>query len=263
MKDSAGTALDAEAGGRDDRSRYADAARATHWFAFSRWMCLVFLRVFYRLRREGSHLIPSDGPVLLVANHQSFLDPPIVGTLCMHRAIHFVARIGLFQNKFFSWLITSYNSIPIRENTGDIAAMKEAIRRLERGAAVLIFPEGSRTEDGRMTEFKRGVSILLKRASCPVVPIAIEGAFEAWPRGQKRPLLFGARIATRAAEPIPHDELLADGVENALRRLEAVIDAMRLELRAELRAHSQGEFPPQGAADVPSYSAPGSRDRTA
>lgn len=245
-------------GGAISRADAEAAARATPWYAFSRWTTLMLLRLFYRIHREGSHHIPGVGPVLLVANHQSFLDPPAIATLCMHRATHFVARIGLFQNKFFSWLITSYNSIPIRENTGDIAAMKEAIRRLDRGAAVLIFPEGSRTDDGRMTEFKRGVSILLKRASCPVVPIAIEGAFEAWPRERKWPRLFGTRFALRAAPPIDHDVLLAQGVDAALRRLETIIDAMRLELRAELRARTAGRFPPPGPADMPSYSSPAS-----
>lgn len=240
--------------GGGERRGGDDAARATLWFALSRFVSLQFLRLFFRYRRHGAHHIPATGAVLLVANHQSYLDPPLVGTLCMHRAVHFVARLGLFGNKFFSWLITSYNSIPIRENTGDIAAMKEAIRRLEMGAAVLIFPEGSRTEDGSMTEFKRGVSILLKRASCPVVPIAVEGAFEAWPRSRRWPRVLVTRVASKAAPPIPHDELLKDGTDAALRRLEGIIDAMRLELRAELRAESGGKYPPAGPGDRPSYS---------
>lgn len=221
------------------------------FFAFCRAAAQFVLWILYRVRVSGRENIPPTGPLLIIANHQSFLDPPLVSAFITNRHIDFIARAGLFRFGPFARLITALNSVPIAEQGGDTAAMKEALRRLAMGRAVLIFPEGSRSPDGAMRPFKRGAAVLVKRSSCPVLPVVVEGAFDAWPRSRPRPFLFGRRIAIRYGRPIPHDELMRDGPDAALRRLEREIDAMRLQLRAELRARTRGRLPAPGPGDAP------------
>jgi 1-acyl-sn-glycerol-3-phosphate acyltransferase len=202
------------------------------FFELIRMLAAAAMILLYRLRWRGGSNVPRTGPLLIVANHQSFLDPPMVGVMCAPRHLDFIARGGLFENPSFARLITALNSIPIKEDGGDVAAMKEALARLAQGKAVLIFPEGSRTHDGNMVGFKRGVSVLVKRANCPVLPVGIDGPFEVWPRARKVPRLFGIRIAGVIGRPIPHDELLRDGPDAALRRLEREVSALADQARA-------------------------------
>lgn len=211
--------------------------------------------VFYRWRAQGREHIPRKGPLLVVANHQSYLDSCGVGCALTPWVVAHVARSGLYRSRFFGWLIGNLNTIPIRseDGEGDTAAMKEILRRLAAGHCVIIFPEGSRSIDGRMSPFKPGTALIVKRAACPVIPAAIEGAFDAWPRARKRPRLLGARLAVKFAPPISAEELVRIGPRESLRIIERRIDAMRLELRAELRRRSGGRFPPPGPADEPSF----------
>jgi len=234
------------------RSRRPHSSLWSLWFfRFVRKLARVALSVVYRIRVEGVERVPSAGAVLIAANHQSFLDPPAIGGVVRHRQCDFIARGGLFKFRPFAWLITNLNSIPLRENEPDAAAIKEILRRLDQGSVVLIFPEGMRSPDGAMRTFSRGVALLVKRSNCPVLPAAIEGAFDAWPRQRKFPRLFGQRLAVKFGTPIPHEELLRDGPDAALRRLEREIDAMRLELRAELRSATRGRYPGPGPGDEP------------
>lgn len=223
------------------------------WETLARWLMIVI----FRWRAHDRHNVPKHGPLLVVANHQSYLDSTCVG--CGLRpwvAVH-VARSGLYKGGLFDWLIRHLNTIPIRSESGDgdAAAMKEIIRRLGQGNCVIIFPEGSRTHDGRMSPFKPGVALIIKRARCAVLPAAIEGGFDAWPRGRKGPRLFGPRLAVKYGRAIAADELLAEGARESLHRLEREIDRMRLELRAELRRRTRGAFPPKGPGDNPSFEA--------
>lgn len=218
-----------------DTDRQPDAGeRATPVYRTARIISHVLLTILYGLRRHGIEHVPERGPLLLVSNHESFLDPPIIGVSIPHRVMHSMARAGLFEWPILGFLIRRMHTISIEEQGGDIAAMKKAIGALKEGEVVLIFPEGSRTPDGRMHEFKRGVSVLLRRSRCPVAPVGVVGAFEAWPRFRRLPRLFGPRIAVRIGEPTPHDELLRDGPDEALRRLEREIAVIRADLRREL-----------------------------
>ena len=218
-------------------------------YAFARNVCVALFTLLYRFRVYGSRRLPADGPVLLVANHQSYLDPPAIGVGVSHRHLDYIARLGLFEGKVLAWLLTQFNSLPIREQGGDAGAIKEILRRLEAGRAVLIFPEGTRTDDGAMTEFKRGIAVLVKRSMCPVIPVAVEGCFDAWPRHRTWPRFWGKRVAVSFGRPIAHEELMKDGADAALRRLEGETQRLRMGLRRLLRRQTGGRFPAPGPGD--------------
>jgi 1-acyl-sn-glycerol-3-phosphate acyltransferase len=213
------------------------------------------LRLTWRVRRRGHEHVPTSGPLLIAVNHQSHLDAPAVG--CgMDRHVNFIARQGLFKNPLFGSLIRLLNARPIKESGSDTAAIRESLALLAMGRCVLIFPEGSRSPDGTVRPFKRGVWLLLSKAKCPVLPVAVEGAFDAWPRGQHLPRLFGCRLAVRYGQPIPPEQLLALPPDQGLNLLRTTIDTLRLEARADLRHQSRGQYPAQGPADAPSTQPP-------
>ncbi len=195
---------------------------------------LLILMLLYRLQVRNAKNVPATGPVLIAANHQSYFDPPAIGTRVSSRQIDFVARSGLFTHSLLGGLFRFLNSIPVAEEGPDGAAIKEIIRRLRLGRCVMIFPEGSRTHDGSIQPFKRGVALLVKRAKCPVIPVAIEGAHKAWPREKKRPkLLFAPKIRVLYGEVISYDELMKDGADAALARIEREVRALHERLKDE------------------------------
>jgi 1-acyl-sn-glycerol-3-phosphate acyltransferase len=189
------------------------------------------LRIVFGTRGYESLNVPGSGPVLLASNHESFLDPPTIAVLLHHRHLEFIARGSLFKG-FFGWVIRNLNAIPLKDDSGDSGAIKEALRRLDVGRAVLIFPEGSRTPDGEMHDFKRGVALLVKKAKCPVVPVAISGAYERWPIHRKKPLWRGPRVRVLYGRPIPYDELMENGADAALERVRAEVVVLRDRLKA-------------------------------
>lgn len=223
--------------------------RHTLFYGFAAGVVRILMRFVYRARSFGARRVPATGAVLLVANHQSYLDPPLVGISVRNRHLDYLARAGLFEVPVLGGLLRGLNSVPIKEDGGDAAAIKEILRRLEKGYAVLIFPEGTRSPDGTMQPFKRGIAVLVKRAKCPVVPVAVEGCFDAWPRERARPRFVGQRVAVAFGDPIPHAELMVRGPDAALEQLQAQVGRLRIVLRRWLRRSSNGRFPPLGAAD--------------
>lgn len=192
---------------------------------------LLTLQTVFRLRRRGMKNVPREGAVLLVANHQSFLDPPIVSAAIRHRHTDFLARDGLFKFKPFGWLISTLHSSPIKQGAGDSGAMKATIAKLNEGKMLLVFPEGSRTPDGDMHEFQRGIAVLLKRVDCAVVPVGISGAFHAWPRTRKLPKLFNRPTAVVYGHPIRSTKLMEAGVDQAIARLAHEVTILEREAR--------------------------------
>jgi 1-acyl-sn-glycerol-3-phosphate acyltransferase len=188
------------------------------WFDLGRFAVASILTILYRFRVVGRERIPERGPVLLVCNHVSFLDPMVVGSGMKDRQFSPMARDSLFRFKPFGWLLRSYGCIPIRREGGDAAAMRAALAELESGRCVVVFPEGTRSPDGSMQPFRRGVLLLLKRAKATVLPMGVAGTFEAWPKG-RRPRLCG-RIRLAVGTPIPSEELLNVSNDEALARLE-------------------------------------------
>lgn len=180
------------------------------FYAACRNLCHAYFLVFHGVRVVGAEHVPATGACLLAANHQSFYDPPAIGGVLTTRHLDYIARVGLFSFKPFGWLISALNSIPVRGTAGDKAAITTVVDRLRGGRATLIFPEGSRCDDNLIHPFQRGVLLLVRKADCPVVPVAIDGAFHAWPRRRVLPLPFRARITVRFGPPIAPEQLRGD-----------------------------------------------------
>lgn len=211
------------------KRRGSFAQRCFYWFA---WSAVTFLcTLLYRLRRHGLDNIPREGGVLLVCNHQSHLDPPIIGLCVRNRQFRPLARQSLFRVPLLGGVIRALNAIPLRDNEGDVQAIRAALEQLRAGEVVSVFPEGTRTPDGEIGEFRRGATLLLKRARCPVVPLAIEGAFDVWPRHRSLPSLWGGPIRVLIGKPIAPEELLRDGPDAAVARLREEIVALHDRIR--------------------------------
>ena len=152
---------------------------------FYNFIWLVFgaiMRTVWGFRSHGRRNVPVEGGVVLALNHASFFDPVAAG--CgMLRPVHFFARDTLFVG-LFGVIISRLNAFPVKRDspTGDVAAMKEYINRAKAGNVVLLFPEGTRTPDGRVKEAQPGVGMLAARAGVPVVPTYVKGSFQAWSR---------------------------------------------------------------------------------
>jgi len=170
--------------------------------------------------------------VLLVANHQSFFDPPLIGGSLTTRDTDFLARGGLFKFKPFAWIISTLNATPIKQGAGDAGAMKETIKRLNENKAVLVFPEGSRTEDGTVQPFARGISVLLKRADCVVVPVGIAGVWDVWPRHKRFPRVFTRPVAVVYGEPLDTGVLLEGGPDGAISTLQKHVEELAAQAEA-------------------------------
>lgn len=206
--------------------------RAVLYFFVKSAAFVLFLLV-YRSRALHRERMPMSGPLLVAANHQSHFDPPCIGGFARRR-LSYIAQSGLFKFKPFGWVIEALGSIPINQEASDAGAIREVIRRLDEGDAVLIFPEGTRCATGEIEEFKRGVMLLVRRAKCTVQPVAIEGSFGAWPRFNRFPKIFGHRILVNYGFPISHDELMKDGNDAAMERLRREITLLHEELKTKL-----------------------------
>ena len=182
----------------------------------------------YRVRYSGRRHIPSEGGVLVVSNHQSHLDPPLVGIGCP-RLMNYLARDSLFRFAPFGRFIHSINAIPIdREGIG-LAGIKEALKRLKRGEMVLIFPEGTRSSDGEIAPFRPGFTTLAVRSKAAILPVAVDGAFQAFPRWRKFP--GPGRIRVHYGTPM----LPAELVGRDDRELAAEVERRVRECLAQLR----------------------------
>jgi glycerol-3-phosphate dehydrogenase (NAD(P)+) len=132
------------------------------------------LMLLFRLQRIGREHIPSEGGLILAPNHRSFLDPWVVG-VCLRRPIYFVAKRELFEKRWMGWFLNALGAFPIRRGESDEEAMETARILVERGEAIMIFPEGTRIRRGSLGEPKRGVGRLALETGAPVVPVAVLG----------------------------------------------------------------------------------------
>ena len=202
------------------------------WQAFLKFSCRLGAVGFFKVRCRGRERVPSSGGGLMLSNHQSNLDPVLVG-LASDRRLNYVARKTLFKFPPLRWLINSLDAISIdREGTG-LDGLKETLKRLKRGEIVLLFPEGTRTPDGEVHAIKPGFCAVARRSGVPILPVALDGAWHAWPRQRKLPqpavihVQFGEPIAPEQIKAMNDDELVAE-VERRIRECHAQARAGRL-----------------------------------
>jgi 1-acyl-sn-glycerol-3-phosphate acyltransferase len=194
------------------------------------WFCYHLIqlvgRIFFRLRYVHRERMIDHGPVILAANHQSFLDPGFAGG-ASHRAIYFLARRTLLDGAFLGWLLPKLNVIPVDSETGkDRTALKALIRILRAGQGTLVFPEGQRTPDGNLQPAQPGLGLVIAKTLAPVVPIRMFGAYEAWPIHEKWPR--PGRVTVVVGEPIHFTEqdLQPPSKDLYLRLSQRVMDAI-------------------------------------
>lgn len=167
--------------------------RGTPLYCAARSTVRFIATLFQNLKVHNVTNVPLSGGVLLLSNHQSFVDPAFIASK-LPRKLSFLARSGLFDPIVFGWLIRQLNAFPVKQGKGDVGAMKQSIALLQQGKALLMFPEGQRTADGRMQEIAPGAALIVKRAKVPIVPVAIEGAFAVWPKHRLLPRTGKVRI---------------------------------------------------------------------
>lgn len=176
------------------------------WIYWLGWLMTgSILRTFYGLRIDGREHLVTEGAVLVAANHQSYLDPPILANL-YDTPMFFLARKTLFRG-FCNWLYRKWNAFPVDQDNPDLAALKNIIRLLKAGERVAIFPEGARTLDGNIAEAAPGVGFVAAKSGAVIQPVRIRGAYEALPRGASRPRASRISVSIGPAIRLTPEEL--------------------------------------------------------
>ncbi len=199
------------------------------WVYWLGWMSFgAAFRTLFGLRIKGRENLITEGPVLVASNHQSFLDPPLIGNL-YHTEMVFLARKTLFVGPT-KWLYPRWNAIPVDQDRPDMSSLKTIIRKLKDGHRVLVFPEGQRTLDGEIGEAAPGIGLIAAKSGAVIQPVRISGARRALPRGSAR--IRFARITVSVGPPIrltPEELKQAtgkEGYERLTARIMAAIAAL-------------------------------------
>lgn len=210
------------------------------WYEFLKVLCRLLAIAWFRLRVGGREHLPETGALLVLSNHQSHLDPILIG-MCFRRRLNYLARETLFDFAPLRWLIQSLDAIPIDRDGLGLAGLKETLRRLKDDEAVLIFPEGTRSSNGEVGAMKPGFGALTRRGTVTMIPVAIEGAYQAWPRS--RPFPLPGRIWVEFGETLSPDDLRQYDERALVAEVERRIRDCHARARARLQHLATGDLP--------------------
>jgi 1-acyl-sn-glycerol-3-phosphate acyltransferase len=196
-------------------------------YRLTQWTLQFLGFVLWRVHAEGRDRIPRDGALIVAPTHESYLDPLLIGAY-LPRDLAFMARRTLFvkvdetgerRRKLFSAWGRWAGVIELDREGADRAALKAALGALGDGRAVLVFPEGTRSSDGNVQEFRAGVALMALRSGAPVVPISIDGTRRIWGKGMKRPRFGPGPVRIVFGEPVKYERpAKAEDVAADLRR---------------------------------------------
>ena len=196
------------------------------------WSCFrLMFAVCFRWRVFHAERVPQTGPVILASNHASFLDPPLVGS-GLRRPINYLARESLFRFPGIGALLRSWQAVPVDRDGGGAAGLKAILERLLAGGGIILFPEGTRTRDGRLQPARSGIGLVVIKSDAPVVPVRTFGTFEAYGRNQKFPRLI--RVAVKYGEPMPFEKLRAEAKNCSKVRLKEIYQEIADEIMAAI-----------------------------
>jgi 1-acyl-sn-glycerol-3-phosphate acyltransferase len=195
---------------------------------------LVFRAVFatyFRWRVIGSERVPLTGGVILASNHASFIDPPLVG--CgVNRHINFLARESLFRFPVMGAVLRSWHVVPVDRDGGGAKGLKIILDRLLDGNGIVLFPEGTRSPDGRLQPARSGIGLTVIKSKAPVVPVRVFGAYEAFGRHHKVPR--PCRVTVKYGPPLTFEALRAEAKTCDKPRLKEIYQQVADEIMAAI-----------------------------
>jgi 1-acyl-sn-glycerol-3-phosphate acyltransferase len=172
------------------------------------WTCFRLLySTYFRWRVAGTENVPLSGPVILASNHASYLDPPLVGC-ALPREINYLARASLFRFPVVGAVLRSWNAVPVERDGGGARGLRTILDRLLEGGGIILFPEGTRSHDGRLHPGRSGIGLTVIKSEAPVVPVRVFGTYEAYGRHMKFPR--PKRIGVVYGRPINFSALRAE-----------------------------------------------------
>lgn len=199
-------------------------------YALTKVVSAILFAILFRFRTSGRELVP-DGAMVLVSNHQSYLDPVAVG-LAMPRPVYFIAKEELFRIPVFGWYIRKLHAFPIKRGVADRQVMKTALKHLRQGRPVLIFPEGTRHRDDGLADGFPGAAFIAYKAGVPLVPTAIKGIGDVFPPGTRFPRF--PRVSVAFGKPITVDPSIdkRQAIDETMERLMSELDSLLGEVTA-------------------------------
>ena len=198
------------------------------WYFLARYVTAVLVKILFRYKVIGKEKVPQTGRLLVCANHSTMADPIFLGSAIPGRQMKFVAKAELFENKLIGGFLKSLGAFPIARGTGGAEGIQTAMRYLEEGQAVCMFPEGTRSKTGELLQPKNGAAMLAARTECTILPVAITA------EGGKRPRIF-RKMIIKLGDPIPYEDLGFSGTVGASQYRNAtrvIFDSIRM-LREE------------------------------
>jgi 1-acyl-sn-glycerol-3-phosphate acyltransferase len=205
---------------------------------FVGWSGYRFLFKFYfRWRVFHNERVPLQGPVILAANHASFLDPPLVGS-GLKRDINYLARKSLFRYPVLGWILRAVNAVPVDRDGGGAAGLKAIMDRLRDGGAIILFPEGTRTLNGELQSARSGIGLTVIKSVAPVVPVRVFGTYEAWGKGVGFPRPH--RVVVKYGEPMNFEKLRAEAKGCSKIRLKEIYQEIANEIMAAIAKMKPG-----------------------
>jgi len=208
----------------------------------------LFFRALYKFyfgwRVYNPERVPLSGPVILASNHASFLDPMLVGA-GIKRGIHYLARENLFRFPILGWILHRWQTVPVDREGGGAKGLKAILDRLLDGGAIILFPEGTRTRNGKIQPARSGIGLAVIKSEAPVVPVRVFGTFEAFGRHMRFPR--PRRVAVKYGKPMCFEQLRAEAKGCSKSRLKEIYQQVADEIMAAISKlepnEEKAEFP--------------------